>query len=414
MPQHYALRTPRTLDYALVAGAACLSIYWWYLRPLVYQDSRRSQNRVIRCNAREAARSILLQGTKSRSSAVSTGSAEEEPPPYQPDAFPGARDAETAYGTIKVFEWGPEHGEKVLLLHGIGTPCVALGDMARQFARRGCRVMMFDLFGRGYSDAPGDLLYDDRLYTTQILLVLASSPLSWTGTSAFHIVGYSLGGALAASFAAYHANVLRSATFICPGGLIRPSHVSFKSRIFYSEGILPSWLLSRLAKQRLEPKPGTPSADVPDPEAALDKVDGRDADEVVFDQVPVRADDASGPKVGDVVKWQLRNNAGFVPAYVSSIRHAPIYGHHDGVWKLLGEQLAWRRRGDESRPGLPGGKICLILAERDPIVIKEEWIADSIAVLGEDAVDIRIIKGGHEIAISKGREVADVTMASWR
>lgn len=95
-------------------------------------------------------------------------------------------------------------------------------------------------------------------------------------------------------------------------------------------------------------------------------------------------------------------------------RNAPIYGHHDGVWKLLGEQLAWRRRGDESRPGLPGGKICLILAERDPIVIKDEWIADSIAVLGEDAVDISIIKGGHEIAISKGREVADVAMASWR
>jgi pimeloyl-ACP methyl ester carboxylesterase len=252
-------------------------------------------------------------------------------------------------------------------------------------------------------------LFDDRLYTTQILLVLASSPLAWTGDSAFHILGYSLGGALAASFAAYHANLLRSATFICPGGLVRPSHVSLKSRILYSEGLLPSWLINSLARRRLEPSPGTPSADVPD--AGVDNVDC--SEEVDFDQVPVRAEDVLGPKVGDVVKWQLRNNAGFVPAYMSTIRNAPIYGQHEGVWRRLGEQLASRRQNMDL-PGLEGGRVCLILAEKDPIVVKDEWMEDSFAVLGEDAVDIRILKGGHEIAISKGKEVANAAMASWR
>lgn len=265
-----------------------------------------------------------------------------------------------------------------------------------------------DLFGRGYSDSPSDLLYDDRLYTTQILLALASSPIPWTGSSAFHIVGYSLGGALSASFAAYHPNLLRSATLICPGGLVRPSHVSLKSRVLYSEGLLPSWLINRLARHRLEPQPGTASADVPDPSGESD-----DSQDVDFDQVPVCAEDAAGPKVGDVVKWQLRNNEGFVPAYMSTIRNAPIYGQHEGVWRRLSEQLALRRQ-DGRIPGLEGGRICLILAERDPIVVKEEWIADSFTVLGEDAVDIRVLKGGHEIAISKGREVANVAMAAWR
>lgn len=83
------------------------------------------------------------------------------------------------------------------------------------------------------------------------------------------------------------------------------------------------------------------------------------------------------------------------------------------MWRRLSEQLALRRE-DEQVPGLEGGRICLILAERDPIVVKEEWIADSFAVLGEEAVDIRVLKGGHEIAISKGKEVADVAMAAWR
>lgn len=63
--------------------------------------------------------------------------------PYPYDVFPGGRDVATPYGTIRVYEFGPESGAKVLLMHGIGTPCVALGDMARQFVRRGCRVMLF-------------------------------------------------------------------------------------------------------------------------------------------------------------------------------------------------------------------------------------------------------------------------------
>jgi len=57
--------------------------------------------------------------------------------------------------------------------------------------------------------------------------------------------------------------------------------------------------------------------------------------------------------------------------------------------------------------------MCLILAEKDPIVVKEEWIEDSSAVLGQDGVDVHVVGGGHEIAISKGREVADVALTVW-
>ena len=48
--------------------------------------------------------------------------------PYPPDTFPGARDVESPYGTLRVYEWGPEEGRKVLLVHGISTPCVSLGQ----------------------------------------------------------------------------------------------------------------------------------------------------------------------------------------------------------------------------------------------------------------------------------------------
>lgn len=70
--------------------------------------------------------------------------------PYPPGsstaaALPGGRDVPTAYGSIRVYEWGPEDpaADKVLLVHGISTPCIALGDLAWELVGRGCRVMLF-------------------------------------------------------------------------------------------------------------------------------------------------------------------------------------------------------------------------------------------------------------------------------
>lgn len=125
--------SPAAANWALAsAAAACLSLFL-YIRPAL--GPKRATASVV-CEAREAAR-------RSPAAAKSW--------PYPPNAFPGAREVETEYGTVKVFEWGPEDGEKILLMHGIGTPCVALGDMANEFVSRGCRVMLFGEFARAYS-----------------------------------------------------------------------------------------------------------------------------------------------------------------------------------------------------------------------------------------------------------------------
>ena len=52
--------------------------------------------------------------------------------PYPPNTFPGARDVESPYGSLRVYEWGPQEGRKVLLVHGISTPCVSLGRLVLQ------------------------------------------------------------------------------------------------------------------------------------------------------------------------------------------------------------------------------------------------------------------------------------------
>lgn len=71
---------------------------------------------------------------------------EQERLPFPPDILPGARDVSSPYGSIRVHEWGPEDGRRVLLVHGISTPGVALYSMADELVKNGCRVMLFGGF----------------------------------------------------------------------------------------------------------------------------------------------------------------------------------------------------------------------------------------------------------------------------
>lgn len=122
---------------ALAGGIAGLSLYR-YVRSALALSYGRSNTR--------AAATIIEAFNRREASASGNTS------PYPSDVFPGARDVETPYGTMRVYEWGPEEGEKVVLLHGIGTPCIALGKMAHEFVASGRRVL---LFGKPHTTPPG-------------------------------------------------------------------------------------------------------------------------------------------------------------------------------------------------------------------------------------------------------------------
>jgi pimeloyl-ACP methyl ester carboxylesterase len=117
--------------------------------------------------------------------------------------------------------------------------------------------MLLDLWGRGYSDSCADLPHDDRLYTTEILVALASSPLPWTGgpDGGFCLVGYSLGGGISAAFTSHFSNLVKSLVLIAPSGILRPEHISIRSKLLYSTGVFPESLLRWLVKKRLQGGP---------------------------------------------------------------------------------------------------------------------------------------------------------------
>ncbi|EMD41823.1 hypothetical protein CERSUDRAFT_110386 [Gelatoporia subvermispora B] len=97
---------------------------------------------------------------------------------------------------------GPESGTRVVLIHGISTPSITWKFIAPYLAEHGYRVLLYDLYGKGYSEAP-KTIYNANLFITQLALLLQY--LQWDAT---HVVGFSMGGGVAAAFAAFFPHLL--------------------------------------------------------------------------------------------------------------------------------------------------------------------------------------------------------------
>ncbi|KAJ5514455.1 Alpha/beta hydrolase fold-1 [Penicillium fimorum] len=328
--------------------------------------------------------------------------------PLPTDVLPGARDVDSPYGSIRVYEWGPEDGPKVLFVHGITTPCIALGGVAHALVDRGCRVMLFDLFGRGYSDCPADLPQDERLFSTQIFLALTSSPISWTGAESgkFCLTGYSLGGGIAAAFASYFPHLLSSLVLLAPSGLLRDSQISFQSRLLYSKGLMPENILTSLVSRRLRAGPLT----TPSPKNK--KLNAADA---LTEELPSQSAAATQilsrnyPRINvpGTVAWQVNNHTGFVHAFMSSMRYGPILRERQwNRWTRLGEYITAQNgtsSGENKR--LADKKVHILCGNNDSIIVKSELVPDATAALDGNVV-FKFYEAGHEFPSTKYEEVA--------
>jgi pimeloyl-ACP methyl ester carboxylesterase len=228
---------------------------------------------------------------------------------------------------------------------------------------------------------------------SQILSVLASSPISWTGTKeGFHLIGYSLGGGIAASFTSYFPSLVASLVLIAPSGLLRERHIAWQSTLLYqTEGILPESLVRWLVRRRL---------DSPTP------ADGEEGDlkpeSVLKAEIPAAS---SAPtisrKLDGAVQWQLENHPGFIDGFISSIRHAPIIAQH-ASWAKVGKQF-----------GANGKKVILVLGQNDPIIIRNEVEGDAKSILDPEVLDVHVYDVGHELPVIMPKEIGDLLLSSW-
>lgn len=300
---------------------------------------------------------------------------------------------------MRVYEWGPETGKKVVLIHGISTPCMSVGGVAHALVAKGCRVILFDLWGRGYSDEVS-LPHDSSLYATQILTAIATSPLSWTGgnSGGFAVVGYSLGGGIAADFAASMPGLVSDVVLLAPASLIRPKHFSASLRLAYS-GVLPDAILFPLIRQRIAE--GTSANKKPLPnddleEALAEEMGAGDKEQAVVSK------EKPDVTIRNAVRWQVANHAGFINSFVSSIRYASIEGNHEN-WRKLGR----------TKTGVGKDKVLVLAGTKDPLIVLEELKEDAESTLGEEKLVFKGVAGTHEFPLVSPEVVANIIAEHW-
>ncbi len=92
---------------------------------------------------------------------------------------------------------GPEDGTVIVFIHGFSVPYYMWDRNFKALAAAGFRVIRFDLYGRGLSDRP-KAIYHRRFFVDQLSELLDALRIN----KPVHLVGNSMGGAIAAAFAA--------------------------------------------------------------------------------------------------------------------------------------------------------------------------------------------------------------------
>lgn len=114
------------------------------------------------------------------------------------------------------FRWtGPEGGPVVVCIHGLTTPGFVWTSTAEGLAAEGFRVLRYDLYGRGFSDRPGGH-QDSAFFLRQLQDLLEDQRVEEDIT----LIGYSMGGVIAAAFAADQPAMIRQMVLLAPAGML--------------------------------------------------------------------------------------------------------------------------------------------------------------------------------------------------
>jgi len=116
------------------------------------------------------------------------------------------------------YEWFvPEESTEVkgtiVLVHGFSTPSFVWGGLTSNFTNSGYKVLVYDHFGRGYSERPRTK-YNKDLYLETLRELIVSQGIE----DKVHLVGYSMGGPIVGYYADTYPDSTQSASLIAPAG----------------------------------------------------------------------------------------------------------------------------------------------------------------------------------------------------
>jgi pimeloyl-ACP methyl ester carboxylesterase len=113
------------------------------------------------------------------------------------------------------YEWtGPVEGPVLICIHGLTTPSFVWRGLSKGLAKIGFRILTYDLYGRGFSDRPKGV-QDRTFFLRQLEDLLDHLAVEDDLT----LIGYSMGGSVAACFAAAAPERIRQIFLIAPAGM---------------------------------------------------------------------------------------------------------------------------------------------------------------------------------------------------
>ena len=136
-------------------------------------------------------------------------------------------------GTHYILSSEDEDCELVITIHGIDGFSYSFDNLAAAVVNRNrtkngkkkFRVLQYDLIGRGHSEPDTANLYTERQHIKQLRNLIEF--LGFNKAKHYHIIGLSMGGALAALYCEqYHAEV-KSVTLLAPAGLMYLPQLTF-------------------------------------------------------------------------------------------------------------------------------------------------------------------------------------------
>ena len=122
----------------------------------------------------------------------------------------GYETANLSAGVTAYKSFGPEDAVPLVIVHGGTLGSVAYQAYVPPLLEDGWRVIIYDQYGRGFSDRPKDSLSID-LMRLQLRDLLDHLKIEQA-----HLFGVSLGGAIIARFAAEHGDRVRSLAYQVP------------------------------------------------------------------------------------------------------------------------------------------------------------------------------------------------------
>ena len=143
------------------------------------------------------------------------------------------------------YKWGGSaRGPVLVAIHGLTTPSIVWDNLADDFGLLGYRVLSFDLYGRGLSDAPKGL-QDEAFFARQLDDLLEHLDIEETVS----LIGYSMGGSIAGTYAAANPHRVDKTFLVASAGFATTE--SDFSRFCRERALIGDWIYEAFAGRRM-------------------------------------------------------------------------------------------------------------------------------------------------------------------